>query len=158
MLRGEECTKMRLRRGERGVAPGVVLLLGIGLASVGRAQEISLPDAVRQTLSANLDLAAQRRQLAAAREEIGLARSALLPQVGIGGGAQILDVDRSDSAQGNIEARTLLVEAGLSQVLYDEESWAGFTIQKHVYESRARDFEAFSLGVKIGRASCRERV
>ena len=138
---------MRLRRGERGVAPGVVLLLGIGLASVGHAQEIALPDAVRQTLSANLDLAAQRRQLAAAREEIGLARSALLPQVGIGGGAQILDVDRSDSAQGNIEARTLLVEAGLSQVLYDEESWAGFSIQKHVYRGQVQQFEAFRLGV-----------
>ncbi len=138
---------MRLGRGERGVARGVVLLLGVGLASVGRAQEISLPDAVRQTLSANLDLAAQRQQLAADREEIGLARSALLPQVGVGARYQILDDDRSDSARGNNEVRSLLFAAGLSQVLYDEESWAGFSIQKHVYRGQVQQLEAFRLSV-----------
>jgi outer membrane protein len=138
---------MRLGRGERGVARGVVLLLGIGLASVGHAQEISLPDAVRQTLSANLDLAAQRQQLAADREEIGLARSALLPQVGVGARYQILDDDRSDSARGNNDVRSLLFAAGLSQVIYDEESWAGFSIQKHVYRGQVQQLEAFRLGV-----------
>jgi outer membrane protein TolC len=124
-----------------------VLLLGIAPASAVLAQEIALPDAVRQTLEANLDLAAKRQQLAAAREEIGLARSALLPQVGVGARYQVLDDNRSDSARGNNEARSLLVAAGLSQVLYDEESWAGFSIQKHVYRGQVQQFEAFRLGL-----------
>jgi outer membrane protein len=125
----------------------VVLLLGVGLASVSRAQEISLPDAVRQTLSANLDLAAQRQQLAANREEIGLARSALLPQVGVGARYQVLDSERSDSLRGSNQVRSLLFAAGLSQVLYDEESWAGFSIQKHVYRGQVQQLEDFRLGV-----------
>jgi outer membrane protein TolC len=41
----------------------------------------------------------------------------------------------------------VLLAAGVTQVLYDEGSWAGFAIQKHVYESQAREFEAFRLGV-----------
>lgn len=138
---------MRLRTGGRGVALAVALLLEIGLAPAGHAQEISLPDAVRQTLSANLDLAAQRQQLAANREEIGLARAALLPQVGVGARYQVLDDNRSDSLRGSNEVRSLLFAAGLSQVLYDEESWAGFSIQKHVYRGQVQQLEEFRLGV-----------
>jgi outer membrane protein TolC len=134
---------------ERRVLHGLVLLLGMLLASGARAQdtEISLPDAVREALAANLDLLARGQQLAAAREEIGLARSKLLPTVGVGARAQVLDAGRSDSARGNNVKESLLMAAGLEQVLYDEEAWAGFTIQKHVYESQAQEFEAFRLGV-----------
>jgi outer membrane protein TolC len=127
----------------------LLLFLVIAPASVGRAAdpETSLRDAVREALASNLDLAAQGESLAAAREEIGLARSKLLPQLGVGARAQVLDSDRSDSERGNNKSRSVLLAGGVSQVLYDEESWAGFAIQKHIYESQAREFEAFRLGV-----------
>ena len=134
---------MHLPNAARSVAPGLLLFLAMAPASIGRAAdpEISLPDAVREALASNLDLVAQGQQLAAAREEIGLARSKLLPQVGVG----------ADSALGNNlsndQSGSFLVGAELTQVLYDEEAWAGFTIQKHVYESQAREFESFRLGV-----------
>ncbi len=117
------------------------------LASVGSAAQVSLSDAVRQAIASNLELSAQRQALAAASEDIGLARSALLPQVEIGARAQVLDEDRSDSLRDNNRNRSLLFAAGLSQSLYDEESWAGFDIQKHVYNGRVRELEAFRLGV-----------
>jgi outer membrane protein TolC len=127
----------------------LLLFLVMAPASVGRAAdpETSLRDAVREALASNLDLLAQGESLAAAREEIGLARSKLLPQLGVGSRAQVLDSDRSDSERGNNKSRSVLLAGGVSQVLYDEESWAGFAIQKHVYQSQAREFEAFRLGV-----------
>jgi outer membrane protein TolC len=111
------------------------------------APEISLPDAVHQAIASNLELVARRQALAAARQEIGLARSALLPQVGLGARAQVLDSDRSDAARGNNKEKSVLLAAGLSQVLYDEESWAGFAIQKHVYDGQVEELESFQLAV-----------
>ena len=69
-------------RSLRRIVPAAVLLLATALApGVGGAQtELALPDAVRQALDSNLDFLARRQSLAAAREEIGLARSELLPQ------------------------------------------------------------------------------
>ena len=37
--------------------------------------------------------------------------------------------------------------AGLTQVVYDEGSWAGFDIQKHIYDGQVKELEAFQLGV-----------
>ncbi len=116
---------------------------------MGRAADpgISLSEAVRQAIASNLDLVAERQALAAASEDVGLARSALLPQVEIGARAQALDEDRSDSARGNNRNRSLLFAAGLSQAIYDEESWAGFDIQKHIYNGQVRELEAFELAL-----------
>ena len=140
---------MRRPNAARAVAPGLLLFLAMAPASIGRAAdpEMSLREAVREALASNLDLVAQGQQLAAAREEIGLARSKLLPQVGVGARAQQLDQERADSLRGNNSSRSFLMAAGLSQVLYDEEAWAGFTIQKHVYESQTQQFEASRFGV-----------
>ena len=119
------------------------------LASAGRAADpgVTLPDAVRQAIASNLDLAARRQALAAAHAEIGLARSVLLPQLEIGARAQLLDSDRSDSDRGNNKQESVLLAAGLSQILYDEQGWAGFETQKHVYAGQVNELEAFELAV-----------
>jgi len=140
-------------RTARALCPTVALLALPFVAAVipalaGAADpELSLPEAVRQALASNLDLITQRQALAAARQEIGLARSALLPQVGVGARAQYLDDDRSDSARGNNKQRSVLVAAGLNQVLYDEDDWAGFDIEKHVYTGKTKELESFTLGI-----------
>jgi len=119
------------------------------VASGGGGEEsgLSLTDAVRQALASNLDLISQRQSLAADREEIGLARSVLLPQVDTGIQAQLLDDDRSDTSRGNNRKESVQFQAGLSQLLYDDDSWAGFQIQKHVYSGQVKEFEAFKLSV-----------
>ena len=129
-----------------------ILLVGMTLAFQAKSadpanSQTPLPEAVRQAIASNLDLAAQHRALAAARQEIGLARSPLLPQVDIGARAQILEDDRSDSAEGKIEEKSVAVGAGLSQVLYDEASWAGFEIEKYIYDGRVQQLESFRLAV-----------
>jgi outer membrane protein TolC len=119
------------------------------VAASGRAAplEIDLAEAALQAIASNLDLIAQRQALAAARQEIGLARSELLPLVEIGSRAEFIEEKYSDSLRLDNKTRSAIVGAGLSQVLYDEESWAGFDIQKHVYAGQVQQLESFQLGV-----------
>jgi outer membrane protein len=122
--------------------------LGLPDAKPGLDQaKLGLADAVRQTLAANLDLAAQRRRLAAQEEEIGVVRSNLLPQIDLGARAQVIEDDRSDGDRGSTTQESAAVAAKLTQVLYDETDWANYTIQKHVYEGQRAQFEAFEQGV-----------
>ena len=137
------------RRVRSGGTFALALLAGGLLAHPAAAAdpELSLTDAVQQALESNLDLLARRRALRADRQEIELARAALLPQVDLGARAQTLDEERSDQARGNNKQRSVLVAAGLDQVLYDERSWAGFDIEKHAYEQKRRQLQSFRLGV-----------
>ena len=132
----------------RVLGPSAALWLLAASIPAGAADpELGLTDAVRQALEANLDLAAQRRALAADREQIGIARSTLLPQIDVGAQAQYLDDNRSDADRGNTTQASASVSAGLTQVLYDEADWADFSIQKHVYAGQRAQFDSFRLGV-----------
>jgi len=126
-----------------------VALVVSGILTGARAApaDVSLSEAVREVLASNLDLVARGQSLAAAREQIGLARSVLLPQIDVGARGQYIDAERADAARGSNKTGSFLMAAGLSQVIYDEDAWAGFAIQKHVYDDEAKQLEAFQLGV-----------
>jgi outer membrane protein len=109
--------------------------------------KLSLTEATRQALDANLDLAARRRALEADREQIGIVRSVLLPQVTIGARGQLIDNDRSDSTRGNNRTESFLMAADLNQVVYDETAWADYSVQKHIYAQQVQEFDSFQLGV-----------
>jgi outer membrane protein TolC len=133
-------------RPARALFPTALWLLAAPIPAAADP-ELGLADAVRQALEANLDLAAQRRALAADRQQIGIARSTLLPQIDFGARAQVLDDDRNDADRGNVTQESVTVAAGLTQVLYDETYWADFGIQKHVYAGQEAQLESFRLGV-----------
>jgi len=140
-------SEMRSRRSACRAVIAIALWAFMLAADRADATEVTLPDAVREAIASNLDLIAQRQALAAARQAIGLARSALLPQVQVGARAEYLEDDRSNSLTGKTKDGSVTAGAELSQVLYDEGSWAGFDIQKHVYEGRVQQLESFQLGV-----------
>jgi outer membrane protein TolC len=135
-------------RTSRVLESGAALwLLAALISAAAGATELELAEAAQQAIDANLDLAAQRRALGADREEIDLARSKLLPQIDVGARAQHLEDDRSDADRGNTTERSLTLAAEISQVLYDENDWADFGIQKHVYDGQKAQLESFRLGV-----------
>ncbi len=111
------------------------------------ARPLDLAGAVRETLDASVELAAERDRLDASRESIGLSRASLLPQAGIGAQGQILDDDRADGFRGNAPEKSATVYGAVTQTVYDEQAWAGFTTQKHVFESERSEFESTRLGV-----------
>ncbi len=124
-----------------------VAAAAIPTAASAEDASLSLAEAVRQTLDANLDLIAQRSNLAAAGEEISVVRSNLLPQIDLGARAQLIESDRSDGDRGTTTEKSVAVAAKLTQVLYDETDWANYAIQKHVYDEQRAQFEAFEDGV-----------
>jgi outer membrane protein TolC len=138
---------MTTPRARRSIALLWLVAASLPAAADAADPELGLADAVRETLEANLDLAARRRALAADREEIDLARSSLLPQVDLGARAQQLDADRSDADRGSTTQRSLTLAAGVTQVLYDETARADFDIQKHVYGGQIQQLETFRLDV-----------
>jgi len=138
---------MGIRWVRRSCSIACLLVVSLAHPADAAGAELNLTEAVRQTLDANLDLAAQRQALAADREQVSIARSALLPQVNLGARAQHLDDDRSDAARGNTSQNSATVAAGVTQVLYDENAWAGFDVQKHVYDSQRSQFETLRLSV-----------
>ena len=138
---------MRTTRSLRSSAALWLLAISLPVSAGAADTELGLAEAVRQALESNLDLAARRRALEADREEIGVVRSALLPQITTGARGQVLDDDRSDDARGNNREESFLVATGLEQVLYDETDWANFSIQKQVYAQQVQEFDSFRLGV-----------
>jgi outer membrane protein TolC len=145
-------------RGSRLAGVPVLLLLLAGPGTMAHADSgpgdapasvpaLSLSAAVRQALESDLDLLSQRQALAADFEQIGLTRSVLLPQIDTGVQAQLLDDDRADSSRGNNKQESVQFQAGLKQLVYDENSWADFQIQKHVYTGQVQQLESFRLSV-----------
>jgi outer membrane protein len=125
----------------------LAVLVAVPATAERDTSELGLRDAVREAVAANLDLAAQRRSLAADREEIGVARSNLLPQVDLAAKTSVIDGQRSHDGRGTVTKRSTNLGAKLTQVLYDDESWAGYRIQESVYEGQQAEYETFELGV-----------
>jgi multidrug efflux system outer membrane protein len=123
------------------------LALAVSNVPAASSSELELSQAVREALESNLDLAARARALEANREEIGIARASLLPQIDFGTKATYLDQDRSHDDRGNLTQESVTVGAKLEQVLYDENAWAGFRIQQRVFEEQQAEFEGFRLGI-----------
>lgn len=88
---------------------------------VGRAEapgrQLTLEQAVRESLRANLDLQSQDRVVAAGREDVFLALSALLPQTSVAVGYTRIDAGRA-GFQGAEETTT--ASATAQQVLFDQ--------------------------------------
>jgi outer membrane protein TolC len=111
------------------------------------AEDLTLANSVHETLAASLDLIAQQKLLDASREEIGVARAGLLPQLDLGAKGQILDSDRPDDQRGNVSAKSVALAAGATQLLYDDDAWAAYTIQKHLNASTRSQYKTFRLSV-----------
>ena len=142
----------RSRRARRAALAFATVALVAG-GDAGAQGALDLGAAVREALSGNLDLAAQRLALAADREEIAIARAALLPQIDLAGQGQVLEDDRSDGDRGTNTKRSFTVSAKLSQVLYDEADFARLEIQRYVYAAQEQQLEAFRLEVAADAAN-----
>jgi len=132
-----------------GVVPDSGVLLDVtmvGQAPPQGGRPLSLAEAVREAMKTNLDLAASQEGVLSTAEQINQARSPLLPQLSVGVGARIIDKDRTLLYGAE---RSASWNAQLSQVIYDERSWGGFTTEKHRQRARERSQDAFKLDVAL---------
>jgi outer membrane protein len=116
-------------------------------APVDRGRTLTLTQAVREALVANLTLLAARRSVAAGEKEVGEARSALLPRVDLSASGVIIDQDRAESSFGQQAERTVTGSASVSQLLYSDPAWAGYSVSKSLQEARVGETEIVRLDV-----------
>ncbi|UCH83505.1 MAG: TolC family protein, partial [Candidatus Latescibacterota bacterium] len=108
---------------------------------------VSLESVITDALKINRDLLAQERAVAAGRETVKAARSPLLPQVDLNLLALQIDSDRAEQSYGQTAETTVSGRAVLTQVLYADGAWTGYTAEKHLQEGRESDFRALRLDV-----------
>jgi outer membrane protein len=112
---------------------------------------LSLTDAVREAVKLNLDLRIAQTNVAAGKENIRQARSALLPRIGIGGRHNTIEEDDAAAIPGGAE-RTTSGSIRLDQTLYSEPAWANLTVQKQLQTARESDREQVRLDIVLDTA------
>lgn len=112
-------------------------------------RRLSLYAVVREAVSVNLDLAAADRRVSAGQADIRNARSALLPQIGMGSRATMIDQDRASSGFGANPERTMRATGTLSQLLYSDKAWSDFTVQEKTQLSREAERSELRLDILL---------
>lgn len=128
-------------------------------------RRLDLRGAMEEAIHANLDLAANEREVAAGAKEIPIARSNRLPQLNVSGTGILIDADR---AQATFQPeRVVSPSLTLTQIIYSEPVNANVTVQKHLQEAREHDRESLRLDIAqeaatayldVLRAKTRERI
>jgi outer membrane protein TolC len=117
-----------------------------------RGRQLSLEQAIREAVEANLELAARDRAVAAGAEEVNLAKSILLPQVDVSADWSVIDPDRAEASLGLLPQREFSGSANFSQVLFAEPTWANYSAQRSVQESRVHDRETLRMDIALDAA------
>lgn len=112
-----------------------------------RDQKITLFEAVREALVANLDLAVAGKNVTAGEQSVKERRSSLLPQIGISSQARIIDADRARNSLGTNPERLWTGSATASQLIYSEKTWAGYEIEKHLQNARVEELATVKLDI-----------
>ncbi len=114
--------------------------------SFRRDRPIDLASAIRQAVTANLDLAVQSRRVAAGTEDIREAKSNYRPQIDLGLAGVAIDENHAIAALGNYP----IYAAGsltLTQLIYSDAASANITIQKELQRVRELDLGALKLDI-----------
>lgn len=109
---------------------------------------LTLANAVRDALDLNLNLRIAQTNVAAGKENIRQARSALLPQVGLSGRSVTIEEDDAIAIPGRAE-RTTSGSLTLNQPLYSEPAWANLEIQKQLQTARESERERVRLDIVL---------
>jgi outer membrane protein TolC len=110
-------------------------------------RRLSLQSAVRESIAANLDLAVENRNVAAGEQVVKQARSVLLPQVDLDAKGEMIDDDRAEFSGGVTPERTVTGSVTASQLLYDEDSWSNYSVEKKLQTSREEQRNTVELDI-----------
>jgi outer membrane protein TolC len=135
-----------------GFSPGWSVLTEaelINADSAGAPDTLTLAAAMRGAAEENLDLAAADLEAAAGEQNVRLARSNLLPQVGSTVRETFTREETAAASFGQQPER--LLEGGLSMSvpIYSEQAWAGYGSEKRLQEAREASRDQVRLDVVL---------
>ena len=119
---------------------------------VESGQTLDLNSVINEAIKVNLDLLAQKKSLLAGAENIGIARSNLLPQFDISTTGLMIDKDRAEASFGSQPERTITGTITVTQLIYSEAAWANLSIQNSLQKSREYELEQFRLDISLSAA------
>jgi len=112
-------------------------------------RERTLIGSVREAISSNLSLRANRHEVLAGAEEVLNARSNLLPQAEFRAGYTRVDADRARNSFGLLPESQEDVGARVEQLIWNERAWANFTAEKHIQRSREENRRVRTLNIVL---------
>jgi outer membrane protein len=125
----------------------------IGAERTEAERKLSLGAAVNGAIEANLDLAAEQRQVSAGAEDVRKARSELRPQVEGSSLVTWIDKDRARASLGAQPERRWSASATLQQLLYSDAARGNVEIQRAIQTSREAERDALRLDIALDAAT-----
>ncbi len=116
---------------------------------------MTLQDAIRHAVAANLSLQSDRQNVNIAEDQVDSARSTLLPQITIGISGNQINQEKAGLIQAE---RTADAELRLSQSIYSEQSWSNFDVAKLLKQAEDAAFQTRILDVMQNTATTYLRV
>ncbi len=104
----------------------------------------TLVTAVKEGIKANNDIRAAEKEVAAGSKNISIARANLLPQIDLSATGLQIDKDRAGGFQAE---RSLGGTATFTQVIYADDAWMNYGIQKSLQQSLESGYRATQLDV-----------
>ncbi len=108
---------------------------------------LSLRGALETALCINPEILAADARVKGQTGEVGVSRSRLLPQVGIGGVGRIIDRDRAREGLGRSPERLVAGDLALRQLIWSDRVVAEYQIQKHLLCGEIADRHTVKLDV-----------
>ena len=116
-------------------------------------RKINLHTAVQDAVSSNLDLAAADHALIAGSQKVLESRAPLLPQIGLGAGAVVIDEDRAAASSGLFPEKSFSGGITASQLIYSDKAWTGYETEKFLQNSRSENRESLRLDIILAASS-----
>jgi outer membrane protein TolC len=124
----------------------------VGTDSLGPADTVSLAEAMRGAVDANLDLKAADLEVESGVQDVRLARSNLLPEVETRFGGTVTREGTAAASLGQQPQRQLDGGLSFSVPLYSEQAWAGYGSERRLQEGREAGREQTRLDVVLDAA------
>ncbi len=138
-----------------GISPPFEVIIEavvIGETARPGTESIDLDFAMAQAQENNQDIASVERSVAAGEHQVNVAKGDLLPQINLGLDGYVIDKDSAQLFPATSE-RTFAGNASLTQLIYSDRAWAGYTIEKHLQEARVGERDQVRLDVGLEAAT-----
>ncbi len=116
------------------------------------AETVDLKAVMDAAQANNRDIAATEAAVLAGEEQVNIAKSDLLPQIDLGLGGYLIDKDNAAFFPTTSE-RTLTGSATLTQLIWSDRAWAGYSIEKYLQEARVGELNRVRLDVGLEAAT-----
>jgi outer membrane protein TolC len=139
-----------------GKYPKVDILIEADLINqdqVDTGQMLTLEEAIYGAIDANLDVMAKNKFVSAGSENIGIARSPLLPQIDLLGQGLMIDRDRAETSFGSQPEKMVTATLSATQLLYSEPVWANLSIQNSIQLTREAELNQLELDIMLDAAT-----